>query len=159
MSELTDEQEVALLEKVPIFQGLARVNLKRVAAIGKVEEHPLGHTIFEEGDAGETFYIVLSGSVRISRMVPGMGEEALGIVKAGSYFGEMSLLDDAPRSAHALVHERCRLFVMSKTDLEELLFVDRELAYDLLWNFVRTLSRRLRESNDKMTFLATSNKF
>jgi CRP-like cAMP-binding protein len=159
MAELTDEQEVVLLEQVPIFKGLAQVHLKRLAAIGKVEEHPLGHTIFEEGDPGETFYIVLSGAVRISRMVPGMGEEALGIVKAGSYFGEMALLDDAPRSAHALVHERCRLFVMAKHDMEELIFVDRELAYELLWNFVRTLSRRLRESNDKMTFLATTNKF
>jgi CRP/FNR family transcriptional regulator, cyclic AMP receptor protein len=159
MAELTDEQEVALLEQVPIFKGLAQVHLRRVAAIGKVEEHPLGHTIFKEGDAGETFYIVLNGAVRISRMVPGMGEEALGIVKGGNYFGEMSLLDDAPRSAHAVVHERCRLFVIAKHELEDLLFVDRELAYELLWNFVRTLSRRLRESNDKMTFLATSSKF
>jgi CRP/FNR family cyclic AMP-dependent transcriptional regulator len=159
MSELTEEEEVALLEKVPIFHGMAQVHLRRVAAIGKVEERPPGHMIFKEGDAGETFYIVLSGAVRISRFVPGMGEEALGIVKAGSYFGEMSLLDDAPRSAHALVHERCRLFVIAKHDLEELLFVDRELAYELLWNFVRTLSKRLRESNDKMTFLATTNKF
>jgi hypothetical protein len=39
------------------------------------------------------------------------------------------------------------------------LFVDRDLAYELLWNFVRTLSRRLRATNDKMTFLATTNKF
>ena len=159
MAQLTDEQEVALLEQVPLFKGLAQVHLRRVAAIGKVEEHPLGYTIFKEGDAGETFYVVLSGAVRISRMVPGMGEEALGILKAGTYFGEMSLIDDAPRSAHALVHERVRLFVIDKRDLEELLFVDRELAYELLWNFVRTLSRRLRESNDKMTFLATTNKF
>ena len=44
-------------------------------------------------------------------------------------------------------------------DLEDLLFVDRDLAYELLWNFVRTLSRRLRATNDKMTFLATTNKF
>jgi len=158
-AELSDEAEVELLEKVPMFEGLDRGTLLRLAAIGKVEEYGLGHTLFAEGDVGDKFYVVLSGAVRISRMVPGMGEEALGIVKTGSYFGEMSLLEDAPRSAHALVHERCRLFVMNRLDLEELLFVDRELAYELLWKFVRTLSRRLRESNDKMTFLATTNKF
>ena len=88
-----------------------------------------------------------------------MGEEALAILRSGAYFGEMSLIDDAPRSAHALVHERCRLFVIAKSDLEDLLFVDRDLAYELLWNFVRTLTTRLRETNDKMTFLATTNKF
>ena len=43
--------------------------------------------------------------------------------------------------------------------IEDLLFVDRDLAYELLWNWVRTLSRRLRASNDKMTFLATTSKF
>ncbi len=157
--ELTDAEEVELLEKVPMFKGIARVHLERVAAIGKVEEHPPGQVLFEEGDVGDKFYIVLSGAVRISRMVPGMGEEALAIHKSGAHFGEMSLIEDAPRSAHALVHERCRLFVIARRDLEDLLFVDRDLAYELLWNFVRTLSRRLRDTNDKMTFLATSNKF
>jgi hypothetical protein len=49
--------------------------------------------------------------------------------------------------------------VLHKRDLEDLLFVDRDLAYEVLWNFVRTLSARLRESNDKMTFLATTSKF
>ena len=64
-----------------------------------------------------------------------------------------------PRSATALSHEACRLFVLKRADLEDLLFVDRDLAYELLWKFVRTLSRRLRATNDKMTFLATTNKF
>jgi CRP/FNR family transcriptional regulator, cyclic AMP receptor protein len=148
-----------LLEQVPLFGGLAQLHLRRIAAIGKEEDHAPGQTIFSEGDIGDKLYVVLAGAVRISRMVPGMGEEALAIHKVGAYFGEMSLIDDAPRSAHALVHERCRLFVIAKQDLEDLLFIDRELAYELLWKFVRTLSRRLRASNDKMTFLATTNKF
>jgi CRP-like cAMP-binding protein len=88
-----------------------------------------------------------------------MGEEALAVLKAGDYFGEMALIDDFPRSADARVHEACRLFVISKEHLQDLLFVDRDLAYDLLWNFVRTLSGRLRETNDKMTFLAASSRF
>ncbi len=150
---------VDLLSKVHMFSGLAQVHLRRIAAIGTEEQHAGGSSIFAEGDMGEKFYVVLEGAVRISRIVPGMGEEALAILKSGAYFGEMSLIDDAPRSAHALVHERCKLFVIAKQDLEDLLFVDRDLAYELLWNFVRTLSRRLRETNDKMTFLATTNKF
>ena len=88
-----------------------------------------------------------------------MGEEALAVLKAGDYFGEMALIDDFPRSADAKAHESCRLFVISKEHLQDLLFVDRDLAYDLLWNFVRTLSGRLRETNDKMTFLAVSSRF
>ena len=49
--------------------------------------------------------------------------------------------------------------MIRKEDLEDLLFVDRDLAYELLWYFVRTLSARLRETNDKMTFLAVTTKF
>jgi CRP-like cAMP-binding protein len=150
---------IEVLAQIPMFAGLSDAHLERVAAIGAEEDHPLGTTLFAEGDPGTKFYVVLSGAVRVSRMVPGMGEEALAILKPGAYFGEMALIEDAPRSAHALVHEHARLFVIAKQDLEELLFVDRELAYELLWNLVRTLSRRLREANDKMTFLATTNKF
>ncbi len=147
------------LGQINIFAGLPAAHLRRIAEIGTEEQHATGATVFAEGQAGDKFYLILEGAIRISRIVPGMGEEALAIIRPGAYFGEMSLIDDAPRSAHALVHERCRLFVIAKHDLEDLLFVDRDLAYELLWNFVRTLSARLRETNDKMTFLATTTKF
>ena len=147
------------LARINIFAGLPPAHLRRIVEIGQVETFPYGKKIFAEGDPGEKFYLILEGAVRISRVVPGMGEEALAILKDGMYFGEMSLIDDAPRSAHALAHEACRVFVITKSDLEDLLFVDRDLAYELLWNFVRTLSGRLRGTNDKMTLLATTNKF
>ncbi|MFH0903083.1 MAG: cyclic nucleotide-binding domain-containing protein [Pseudomonadota bacterium] len=147
------------LSKIGIFAGLSDAHLRSIAAIGTEEQHPQGATIFAEGETGDRFYLILDGAVRISRIIAGMGEEALAILRNGAYFGEMSLIDDSPRSAHAIVHEKCRLFVITKSDLEDLLFVDRDLAYELLWNFVRTLTGRLRDTNDKMTFLATSSKF
>jgi CRP-like cAMP-binding protein len=155
----TTAAAVELLGKIKFFQGLPPPYLRRIAELGFEEEHVGGSTIFAEGDKGDRFYMILEGAVRISRMVPGMGEEALAIVRAGGFFGEMSLIDEAPRSAHAIVHEKCRLFVIRKEDLEDLLFVDRDLAYELLWNMVRTLSARLRETNDKMTFLSVTTKF
>jgi CRP-like cAMP-binding protein len=148
-----------LLSKTKFFAGLPHGHLLRIADLGSEEEHRPNESIFAEGDKGDKFYMILDGAVRISRLVPGMGEEALAILKSGDYFGEMSLIDDSPRSAHALVHERCRLFVVRKEDLEDLLFVDRNLAYEVLWKWVRTLSGRLRETNDKMTFLSTTSKF
>jgi CRP-like cAMP-binding protein len=147
------------LAKTKFFEGLPQGYLLRIADLGREEEHRGGEKVFAEGDKGDKFYLILDGAVRISRIVPGMGEEALAILKGGDYFGEMSLIDDSPRSAHALVHEKCRLFSLRREDLEDLLFVDRNLAYELLWRWVRTLSARLRESNNKMTFLATTSKF
>jgi CRP-like cAMP-binding protein len=156
---MTPAEAIELLGKIKFFAGLPPAYLRRIADIGAEEEHPSGLTIFEEGDKGDKFYLIIDGAVRISRLVPGMGEEALAVLRPGAYFGEMALIDDSSRSAHAIVHESCRLFVIRKEDLEDLLFVDRDLAYELLWNFVRTLSSRLRETNDKMTFLSVTNKF
>ena len=153
------EQAVELLSKVNIFSGLQPNYLRRIAALGLEEIHPANAMVFTEGTQGDKVYLILSGSIRISRSVPGMGEEALAVLRAGTYFGEMALIDDFPRSADARAHEDCRLFVIRKEDLADLLFVDRDLAYDLLWSFVRTLAGRLRETNDKMTFLAVTNRF
>jgi CRP-like cAMP-binding protein len=169
MSEDDDEKKKALdiagkstleiLAQVDIFSGLGPQPLKRVVHIGVEEQYKTGAQVFGEGEPGDKFFLILEGAVRITRFVPGMGEEALAVLRPGAYFGEMSLIDDAPRSAAAMAHEKCRLFVINRRDLEDLLFVDRDLAYELLWNFVRTLSRRLRATNDKMTFLATTSKF
>ena len=153
------DQALQLLGRINLFSGLQPSYLRHIANLGLEENYDPGALIFAEGAQGDKVYLILSGAVRISRQVPGMGEEALAVLRAGTYFGEMALIDDFPRSADARAHEACRLFVIRKEDLEDLLFVDRDLAYDLLWSFVRTLSSRLRETNDKMTFLAVTNKF
>lgn len=157
--DLKGKSTLEILTQIDLFSGLPTTHLRRIVDIGLEEQYKSSATIFSEGEPGDKFYLIVEGAVRISRIVPGMGEEALAVLRAGQYFGEMSLIDDAPRSATAMCHEKCRLFVVNRRDLEDLLFVDRDLAYELLWNWVRTLSRRLRATNDKMTFLATTSKF
>ena len=157
--DIQGKTTLEILAQIDLFSGIGNAHLRRVVDIGVEEQYKSSATIFSEGEPGNKFYLIVEGAVRISRIVPGMGEEALAVLRAGNYFGEMSLIDDAPRSATAVCHEKCRLFVVNRRDLEDLLFVDRDLAYELLWNWVRTLSRRLRATNDKMTFLATTSKF
>jgi CRP/FNR family cyclic AMP-dependent transcriptional regulator len=153
------EKALELLSKIGLFSALQPTYLRRIATLGLEEDYAQDALIFKEGAVGDKVYLIISGAVRISRTVPGMGEEALAVLRAGNHFGEMALIDDFPRSADARAHEPSRLFVIRKEDLEDLLFVDRDLAYDLLWSFVRTLSGRLRETNDKMTFMAVTSKF
>jgi CRP-like cAMP-binding protein len=157
--DLKGKSTLEILAQIDLFSGLPQGHLRRVVDIGLEEQYKGGATIFSENEPGDKFYLIVEGAVRISRIVPGMGEEALAVLRPGAYFGEMSLIDEAPRSATAICHEKCRLFVVNRRDLEDLLFVDRDLAYELLWNWVRTLSRRLRATNDKMTFIATTSKF
>ena len=129
-SAIPPEKAVELLSKISLFSALQPSYLRRIANLGIEEDYPSGAVIFKEGAQGDKMYLILSGAVRIGRQVPGMGEEALAILRAGTHFGEMALIDDFPRSADARAHEACRLFVVRKEDMEDLLFVDRDLAYD-----------------------------
>lgn len=149
-----------LLRKVTLFEGLLPVHLRRIAALAQEVKFSRNDAVFEHGDEGDGLYLILDGAVRISRTVSGVGEEALAVLQPGMYFGEMSIVDDdSPRSADAIAHEETRLLKLPKDDLRDLMFVDRELAYELLWRFVRTLSTRLRESNDRLLMLTVSSKF
>jgi len=78
----------------------------------------------------------------------------------GDYFGEMALIDNFPRSAHAIANTDIEVLAIDKTDLDKILIMDRELGYKLLWAFTKTLSKRLRETNEKMaSFLAMTGGF
>lgn len=154
---LTERQ--AQLARVAFFDGLTQEALALIANATTEESHATGTKIFQYGDVGDKLFIILEGKIRISRDIAGVGEEALAVLGEGEVFGEMSLVDEFPRSADARVHERCRLLVMTKEEFDNLLFVHKDLAYEVLWNCVRTLSARLRETNDKLTFLTTSGRF
>jgi CRP-like cAMP-binding protein len=152
--------ELAQLKAVSLFEGLNLAQLGKVAALIQERRVAAGEYIFHEGEGGDEFYVVLSGKVRISKVVPGVGEEALAILDAGAFFGEMALVDDTPRSADALAHSECVLGAFRRVDFDQLMFTDKELAYSVLWTFVRTLSTRLRETNEKIRgFFALSARF
>ncbi len=134
------------------FAPFAATNESQRAAVLEclVEERfPAGARIFAEGDKGEKFYLVAEGVVRVSTEVSG-GEEALAVLRPGAYFGEMSLIDDQPRSADAFAQEDVVLLGLSRTDFVDLLQSDAGLALAVLGAIARTLAIRLRETNDQV---------
>ncbi|MGH7293416.1 MAG: cyclic nucleotide-binding domain-containing protein, partial [Polyangiaceae bacterium] len=96
---LTEREEQ--LARVPFFNGLTPEALALIARATGEESHATGTKIFQYGDPGDKLFILLEGKVRISREIAGMGEEALAVLGPGEVFGEMSLIDEAPRSADA----------------------------------------------------------
>lgn len=146
-----------LLRNVAIFKDLDDSEIAEVAEKCKEEKVNSGEYIFREGEAGNRLYLIVEGEVRISRDVPGSGEEALAVLKAGSLFGEMSVFDRSERSTHAISNGGTTLLTISRPDFEMLLDFNRELAYKVLWACVRLLSGRLRQTNDSLrSFLAMS---
>jgi CRP-like cAMP-binding protein len=151
--------DIPAIASMRIFQGLTARGVELLSAIALQETHERNTLVFHEGDEGGKLYMILEGKVRISRTVGGVGEEALAILGPGDAFGEMSLIEDSVRSADAHVHERCKLLVITRPAFENLLFVHKDVACDVLWNFVRVLTQRLREANDKMAFLSATGRF
>ncbi|WP_158542253.1 cyclic nucleotide-binding domain-containing protein [Lujinxingia litoralis] len=152
--------DISTLRDVDLFAGISDRALESLLAITTTLHPKPAELIFREGDAGNALYIILDGEVRISKDIHGVGEEALAFLKAGSYFGEMALLDEhARRSAHAIAGGTCHLGVLERDALLKLMRDDRDLANEILWSFVATLSARLRESNEKIAFFAMSNMF
>src|ERR1043166_163995 len=152
MSATTD-----LLKNVAIFKDLDETELDAVAEVCKEEKFESGAYVFREGESGNRLYVIVTGEGRISRDVPGSGEEALAVLKPGALFGEMSVFDRSDRSTHAISNGGCTLLTISRPDFEMLLDFNRELAYKVLWACVRLLSARLRQTNDSLrSFLAMS---
>lgn len=152
--------ELAQLKKCDLFESLLPDQLKLIQGIVEELTFKPSTKIFADGDTADRFYFIVQGKVRISKQVPGIGEEALAILEPGDYFGEMALIEEARRSADAITNTPCTLGSISKQAFDDLLFMHKDLAYDLLWTFVRVLSSRLRETNEKMrAFLVMAGKF
>ena len=142
----TDEQVVELLGRVPLFRGLPETELWSMAALARPRMLGRDEMLFREGDPGDRFYIVYSGSVEVLKERPLGDHERLAVKQAGEAFGEMSLLNDAPRSASVRALEPTELLVISREDFNALLG-DSALAIGLL----RSLARSLRSLDIRYT--------
>jgi CRP-like cAMP-binding protein len=144
---VTEETKLDILRE----QGLSAQELRLLAKYSHERRYPADALIFAEGEPGDCLYIVLDGAVRISRMVPGMGEECLAILERGEVFGELALVDDQPRSADARAHHSTTtVFAISRALLEEVLSMDPDAAFQFLGLLGRLLCRRLRAMNERL---------
>ena len=149
--------DISLIKKAAIFADLSEKELERVLEICTEQQFKFGQTIFKEDEPGNRLYIISEGEVRVSRDVPGSGEEALAVLKPGACFGEMAVFDRSTRSTDAIANTDCVLVTIERSDFEMLLDFDRDLAYKILWSVVKLLSERLRITNDNLrSFLAMS---
>src|SRR4029079_18231089 len=120
-----------LLRGVVIFKDLDDDELNQIAEVCKPENFNSGEYIFREGESGNRLYLIVEGEVRISRDVPGSGEEALAVLKTGSILGEMAVFDRSERSTDAISNGGTRVLTISRSDFEMLLDLNRELAYKI----------------------------
>ena len=131
-----------LLDKHPLLVHLSSEQLVRVTRAGDIESYNPGVAIVVDGSLGDALFLILSGQVAVHR-----GQQTFATLAAGEFFGEMSLVEPAPRSASVTAMSATFLFRLPHDSLRQLLTDDPQSASVLLVQVVKTLSDRLRRAN------------
>lgn len=132
-----------LLQKIPLFELLDAEETRALAEQLDQESVFAGKVIFNQGDEGGKMYVVQSGKVEIFLMDDNKERVVLSTIESGGIFGELSLLDNDPRSAGAKALEDTFLFVVDRHDLEMLFKTHYHAALDIM----TMLSRRIRDAD------------
>lgn len=147
---MAHEENKAFLRRVPLFSSLNEHQLDQLAAGSARKNYPKGRTIVAEGESTQSLYILLSGRAKVQRSDSEGKEVILSVIGSGEFFGEMSLIDEAPRSASVITLESCDFMAISKEGFKSVLAHSPEIAMQIM----RALVRRLREADKKIETLA-----
>ena len=112
----------------------------------RLRKHPKGSVILFEDDPGAALYVVIEGQVKVVLIGEAGREVILATLADGDFFGEMSLIDDEPRSAHVIAMENSKLLVLLRDDFQRCLEDNPRIALGLL----RALTKRLRLADSKI---------
>ena len=140
------------LRNVPIFSDLSDSDLTKIALKMVPREYGKGKMILLEESHGESFFIITSGAVKVTRLSDDGREVILAILGESDFFGEMSLLDGAGRSANIVANETAIMLTLSRRDFLECLESYPKIAISLL----EELAIRLRKSDQQIESLSLS---
>jgi CRP-like cAMP-binding protein len=135
-----------LLERHPLLVHLAPDQLAQISRAGEIESYNAGEPIVVEGSLGDALFLILSGQVAVHR-----GAQTFATLQGGEFFGEMSLVEPAPRSATVTSMSATFLFRLPHDSLRQLIIDDANAASVLLVQVVKTLSERLRRANQMLS--------
>ncbi len=133
------------LSTVPLFKSLG-AEVAAFSQMAREKSYPKGSVILFEDDPGDSLFVVRAGRVKVVLVAEDGREVILGILGVGEHFGELSLIDDQPRSAHVVAMEDSTLLVLRRDDFRRRV----EQSPLVAWALLVELSRRLRRADDKI---------
>jgi CRP/FNR family cyclic AMP-dependent transcriptional regulator len=147
---MRQEENKLFLRRVPLLAGLSEQQLDLLAAGSARRNYPRGRTIVSEGEPSNSLYVLLSGRAKVQRSDSEGKEVILAVLGSGDWFGEMSMIDDAPRSASVITLESCDFMAIEKASFKHMLSQSTEVCMAVM----RGLVARLREADRKIETLA-----
>jgi CRP/FNR family transcriptional regulator, cyclic AMP receptor protein len=138
----TEDWAVKMLGQAPILSSLSARQLRSLARQGKERSYSAGSKVVQRGEGGIGLFLMLDGKAEVRR-----GGRTLAKLGPGQFFGEMSLLDDQPRSADVVASEPCRCLVLSKWEF----WGFAENQPKVLRGILQEMARRLRETDQSLS--------
>jgi len=129
------------LKRIPLFSDLSDEDLESIVQLTVVSRIPKKCIVVQEGEIGDSMYVILLGSVKIVYYTPDGREVVLSILENGDFFGEMSLLDQEPRSATVMTMEDSEFAYIRHSDFKHLMAGNPKLTMALLGEVVKRLRR------------------
>jgi CRP/FNR family cyclic AMP-dependent transcriptional regulator len=140
------------LAGVPLFAGLDGAGLASLVLGMRVRRFRRGETIFHVGDPGDALFIVISGSIKITLPADTGDEAILATLRPGDFFGELALLDGAPRSATAVAIEPTETYILARDRFREMIATEPVMREALLATLAAEV-RRLTHHVEELHFL------
>lgn len=137
------EPIIEMLQNTPLWSGLSDQDLKLIVKLSKERDFESGQTIVSKGEGGIGFYLILTGAVEVRS-----NGNLLSKLGPGQFFGEMSVLDNQPRSADVVAVEPSRVLILSAWSFKTLISDNPKIALKMLQEFVRRLRNTTKSLSD-----------
>lgn len=145
MSTAREDVLVQELREVPLFQDLTEQEIRTIIQGSRVRRYAADDPVlFKEGDPGDGVYIVLRGEIEIFKVDRAGAEYLLTVLPAGDFLGEMALIDDKPRSAHARAKGDALVLFITREDYHTLIASQPAALSKLFLRMLSAVSERLR---------------
>ena len=141
---------LALLKATPLFSDLRGSDLKKILRMVHERSYATGQVVFHEGDRGAGMYIIKRGNVDITIRTGGGDQKVVASLTDRQFFGEMALLESAPRSATCVATAPTELLGFFQPDLDNLMDRNSRLGARVLRNLARLMAGRIRAMNERV---------
>ena len=143
-------ENIELMKELPVFETLTTGELVQIERVLHERHYSPGEVVFNEGEPGAGLYVIKKGEISIRKKVQDGEDMQLAVIPERSFFGEMALLDEIPRSASACAVTQSILYGFSKPDLEHLLERNQRLGVKIILNLSKLVCRRLIKTNENL---------
>jgi CRP-like cAMP-binding protein len=143
--------KIEVLQKSKLFENLLQEELNMLGDLSQRRQYLSGETIVEEGEPGNSLFVIIEGEVEVLRKSEGGAQKKIAELKAPDFFGEMSLIDKEVRSATIRAKSDTAMLILTTENLHSFARVYKNGFTMVVINIARVLSMRLRETTTKLT--------